>query len=140
VPVSEAFGIVESGSLLFDKRQFTMPKQGLRGIWELIRDLWRELTPVVRTCLFVGLGIGFLLGINYLLGLQADYARLNRDNRVEYRTILLPRLAILVGITILGGVLGTAVGVAVEFTFRESDASEKKKPWYRKGRSSRRKK
>src|SRR5262245_593259 len=49
-------GIVEPTDSPLVLRGPPMPKSGLAGLGELFRDLWRELTPIVRTCLFAGLG------------------------------------------------------------------------------------
>jgi hypothetical protein len=118
-----------------DRRCRLMPKQGFAGLAELFRDLWRELTPVVRVGLFAGLGLGLALGLTYVLRLPPDYARLVGGNRVEYRTVLMPRVAIVVGIAILGGLLGTAAGVTFEMVFGKRDGEEKK-PRRRRGKSS----
>jgi hypothetical protein len=114
-----------------------MPKQGLAGVWQSMQSLWREQTPLVRTCLFVGIAIGFLLGINHILGLPADYGRPNKESPVEFRTFVLPRISMVAGISILGGVVGTALGVTTELVFREKKESDQNKPWYRRGKSRR---
>jgi hypothetical protein len=44
-----------------------MSLQGWEGIVELIRDLWRETTPIVRTCLFTGMGLGMMTTFGWLI-------------------------------------------------------------------------
>lgn len=40
-----------------------MPKQGMEGLGELLGDLFKELSPLVRGSLFTGLGLGVLATI-----------------------------------------------------------------------------
>ncbi len=86
-----------------------MPKQGREGLAELLGDLWRELTPVVRTCLFAGMGLGFFLGLYFILQVPGDEA-VDAALWVPLRLVLV----MVVGLTALGGFLGTAAGVLLE--------------------------
>ena len=101
-----------------------MSRHGFEGLGDLFRDLWRELNPLVRAGLFAGMGLGFVVGLAFVLSLPPDYARLVAGNRLQYRTILLPRVLIVVGATLFGTFLGTAVGVTLELLFGRGDSSE----------------
>jgi hypothetical protein len=106
------------------RKQSPMSKHGFEGLGDLFRDLWRELHPLVRAGLFAGMGIGFALGLVFVLSLPPDYGRLVAGNRVQYRTILLPRVLIVLGIGLLGTFLGTAIGVTLELLFGRGDGFE----------------
>jgi hypothetical protein len=43
-----------------------MPKQGWEGFGELVGDLWRELSPIVRGGVFTGFGLGVLTTVYYM--------------------------------------------------------------------------
>jgi hypothetical protein len=104
-----------------------MSKHGIHGLWNLVRDLWRELTPIVGCCLFAGVALGLSLGLVFVLRLPPDYGRLVSGNRIQYRTILVPRLAIVLVTAFLGGLVGTASGVVTEIMFGRPEGIAGKK-------------
>jgi hypothetical protein len=93
-----------------------MSRRGVYGLWELVRDLWRELPPLMRAGLFAGVGLGLLFGLTFILRAPPDYGLL-RGNRILYRTILLPRVAIVVVGAFVGGVVGAATGAVADRMF-----------------------
>ena len=103
-----------------------MPKRGWEGLGELLGDLYRELTPVVRFCLFGGMALGFGLAF-YVIYRGSD------DGSHEYWGYMLARaeLRVLFGIlcvlTFTGAFVGTTVGVVLEVLFDGKDGSDKKK-------------
>jgi hypothetical protein len=104
-----------------------MSKQGWEGLSELLGDLYRELTPVVRFCLFGGMALGFGLAF-YLIYRMSD------DGSHEYWGYIIARaeLRLLFGklcvLTFTGAFIGTTVGVLLEVLFGGQDGSGKKKP------------
>ncbi len=50
-----------------------MSRRGVHGLRDLVRDLWRELPPLVRAGLFAGVGLGVVLGLVFLLRAPPDY-------------------------------------------------------------------
>jgi hypothetical protein len=111
-----------------------MPKQGMEGFGELLGDLWRELTPVVRACLFGGMALGFALSVYLILRIPAEEPHSYMVARAELRVILF----MVFGLTFLGAFAGTAVGVSLELLFGKKDGTDKKKSNRRGGKSSRR--
>jgi hypothetical protein len=99
-----------------------MPKQGWAGLGELLRDLYRELTPVVRICLFAGMTIGFALGLYIAYRVPGDESWNLFTLRLEIRLLFL----LLCGLTFLGAILGTAFGVTLELVFGAKDGPAKK--------------
>ena len=108
-----------------------MSKHGILGLWDLVRDLWRELTPIVRCCLFAGVALGLSVGLVYVLRLPPDYGRLVSGNRIQYPTILVPRLAIVLVGAFLGGLVGTAIAVVTEMMFGRPEGIDGKKRQHR---------
>jgi hypothetical protein len=104
-----------------------MSRQGVHGLWDLFRDLWRELNLLTRSCLFSGLVLGLLAGLVYVLRLPPDYGLLGPGNRVVYRTILLPRVVIVLAAAIMGGLVGTTTGVVADMAFGRPDTIDEKK-------------
>jgi hypothetical protein len=88
-----------------------MSKQGREGLGELLGDLRHELTPVVRTCLFAGMGLGFFLALYFMFQVPADEAV---DVALSVPVPLRLVLVMVVGLTVFGGFFGTAAGVLVE--------------------------
>jgi hypothetical protein len=82
-----------------------MPKKDLNDLGGLLGDLWKELSPVVRTFLFLGLAGGVLTGVLLLFGLPSDYSV-----RLAGRILIWVGL----GLVVAGGVLGLLAGVVVE--------------------------
>jgi hypothetical protein len=111
-----------------------MPKQSGNRLGALLKALYRWLTPVVRICLFAGMGMGFFIGLYFALGAPADETRDAFIARIELRTVFL----VLFGCTFLGGLVGTAFGVSFELAFGARDKRDKKKPWWRSKKSPRR--
>lgn len=109
-----------------------MPKQGREGLSELLSDLWHELTPVVRTCLFAGMGFGFFVTLYLANGVPADEPR--RAMFVEIRLFIV----LFFVLTFVGGFVGLAVGVGLEYVFGIKDDPNKKKRWRKRDKSSRR--
>jgi hypothetical protein len=99
-----------------------MPKQGREGLSELLGDLWHELTPVVRTCLFAGMGLGFFLALYFMLQVPKDEA-VDAALWVPLRLVLV----MVVGLTALGGFLGTAAGVLLEILVFGKDGAPPRK-------------
>jgi hypothetical protein len=91
------------------------------------------LTPVVRTCLLVGAAMGLLLGLYLGLGVPRDEAANVAITRVAPGNVV----ALVVGLGAAGAVLGTVAGVVVERGFSDKDSPDKKKKWWRGGKSSR---
>jgi hypothetical protein len=116
-----------------------MPGRGLSGLGDLVRDLWRELNPPVRICLLAGLALGLSLGLAYVFQLPPDYGRLAGGNRIQYRTILLPRVAIVFVAAFLGSVFGTATGVVADLFFRRREGTDERKRGRPRRRPSRKK-
>jgi hypothetical protein len=94
----------------------------------------RKLTPVVRTCIAAGLGLGFLVGLFFALGVPSDGSNGIGVPRADLR--LAP--AWVVGLTVLGGALGGGAALALEAAFREKPGSPAKKDWWRGKKASRR--
>jgi hypothetical protein len=101
-----------------------MPKQGREGLSELLGDLWHELTPVVRTCLFAGMGLGFVLTLYFMLQVPGDEAA---DVALSVPVPLRLVLVMVVGLTALGGFLGTAAGVLLEILVYGKDGAPPRK-------------
>jgi hypothetical protein len=113
-----------------------MPEPARSGPGEFLRRLAARLTPVVRTCLLVGLILGLLIGLYFGLGGPKDEAA----NIVVEHPAARSVPWIIVGWTLLGAVLGTATGVSVELMFKDAVKADKDKPWWKSGKSARRKK
>jgi hypothetical protein len=113
-----------------------MPERGLAGLVGLVRDLYRELTPAVRVGLFAGLAVGLVAGLVYVLRLPPDYGRLVAGNRVQWRTVAAPRIALVAGLTLAGAFLGTAAGAALELAVNGKDGPREKRH-RRRGRGER---
>ena len=109
-----------------------MQKQDRKG--HLPGELWRKLTPVVRTCLFAGMGFGFFVALYFALGASPDRAEQGFVFRLEARTLI----ALLCVLTAAGGVLGLALGITLERAFAAKGGPDKNKPWWKRGKSSRR--
>lgn len=107
-----------------------MPERGRRGLHGLFGDLYRELSPPVRICLFAGLGLGFMLGVYFVASVPPDQAA----GRPVYRTD--PRLFALfiLGLTVGGAVLGCVAGVLLDFALRRDGGMHDKK---RRGKKTR---
>jgi hypothetical protein len=67
----------------------------------------------MRSGLFAGVGLGLLFGLVVILRAPPDYGLL-RGNRIQYRTILLPRVAIVVVGAFVGGLVGAAAGAVAD--------------------------
>jgi hypothetical protein len=114
-----------------------MPKQGWEGLGELFADLWRELSPTVRYCLFGGMALGFGLGLYFIFRTSADETAANVGYiaaRAEFRLLF----AILCGLSVVGALLGTGLGVTLELLLGNRDGTDKKKPRGKGGKSNRR--
>jgi hypothetical protein len=92
------------------------------------------LTPVVRTCLFAGMGFGFFVSLYFALGAPPDRAEQGFVFRLETRTLIL----LLCALTAVGGVLGLVLGITMERAFTNKRGADKDKPWWKRGKSSRR--
>jgi hypothetical protein len=112
-----------------------MPEPGRVGLGERLRNLYRASTPVVRTCLFAGTGMGLLLGLFLALGVPEGTGREAFLAQIRLRSVLLT----VVGMALLGALVGLAVGVALQLAFAEGRRGAKDKPWWKSGKSSRRK-
>ncbi len=102
----------------------------------MFRSLLGRLTPVVRTCLLVGLILGVLVGLYFGLGGPKDEAANQVVQQPDSRSVPW----IIAGWTLAGAVLGTAAGVTVELLFKETSKPDSNKPWWKGNKSSRRKK
>jgi hypothetical protein len=100
-----------------------------------VARLLRWITPVVRTCLLVGMIIGGLLGLYFGLGGPKDEAANIVVERPESRVVPW----IIGGWILLGGCLGAAAGFGVQAMFAESDKADKSKPWWKARKAARRK-
>jgi hypothetical protein len=94
-----------------------MPKQGWEGVTELIGDLYRETTPIVRTCLFGGAGLGLIVTIWFFA------AGPNTGILIIPRSLAaLSVLAFLFFVpTIIGGFVGCFFGVLLEIILGKND-------------------
>jgi hypothetical protein len=104
-----------------------MSKQGWEGLGELLGDLYRELTPVVRFCLFGGMALGFGLAFYVIYRVSDDGSNESLGYivaRAEFRVFF----GILCVLTFAGAFVGTTVGVLLEVLFGGRDGSDKKKP------------
>ena len=90
-----------------------MPKQGREGLGELLGDLWRELSPVVRICLFGGMVIGFFAALYFTLGIPAEEGQSWLVLRTEARVLFV----LLCVLTFAGAFGGLVLGVTVELVF-----------------------
>jgi hypothetical protein len=104
-----------------------MPKQGWAGLGELLGDLYRELTPVVRFCLFGGMALGFGLAW-YVIYRISDDGSHESWGYIIARAELRILFGILCVLTFAGAFIGTTIGVLVEVLFGGQDGSDKKKP------------
>jgi hypothetical protein len=99
-----------------------MPKQGWEGITELLGDLWRELTPIVRTCVFTGMGLGLLATISWLV--------FGPSIEMIFIPLSIRALGVLVFIlcipAVIGGVVGCGVGVLIELIFGKGEPTSGK--------------
>jgi hypothetical protein len=85
----------------------------------LLTDLWRNTSPIVRTGLFGGLGLGLLAGTYF--GLRAGAELLGWGSWE-------PSVCAFVGCTVVGGFVGLASGVAVELIVDKIRGPQDKKP------------
>jgi predicted PurR-regulated permease PerM len=95
-----------------------MPKQGLAGVTELLGDLYRELSPIVRACVFTGIGLGLLATVGWLVfgpstGILIIPTSLGALGFLVF-VFCLPAFA--------GGILGCLVGVLIEVVFGKGDS------------------
>jgi hypothetical protein len=112
-----------------------MSDQGPKGQSGILKGLVRRLTPVVRTCLFVGLIIGCMLGLYSGLGGPKDEAANIVVEKPESRSVPW----IIGGSTLLGACIGAAVGLTVEALFKETSKTDQSKPWWKARKTARRK-
>jgi len=84
----------------------------------LLTDLWRNTSPLVRAGLFAGLGLGLLAGTYF--GLRAG-AELLEWGSWE------PSVCAFIGCTAVGGVVGLAGGVVVELVVDKVRGPQDKK-------------
>jgi hypothetical protein len=92
----------------------------------LLTDLWRNTSPIVRTGLFGGLGVGLLAGTYFGLMFLAE---LSAPSSVGVRRgVLWPSLCTLFGLTAAGGFVGLFLGVVVELVVDKIRGPQDKKP------------
>ena len=92
------------------------------GLEALFKDLWRELTPVVRYCLFGGMALGFGLAL-LLIELVPPDAPADSFGYIVARG----GFFFVCGVTVTVALMGTAVGVVVEVMTSRREGSVKKK-------------
>lgn len=92
-----------------------------------------RMTPLVRTCLAAGAGLGLVLGLYFALGVPVDDSRGVGVPRADWR--LAP--VVIAGLAVVGALLGLGAGVGLEAAFKES-GTDSKRPWWRGRKSSRR--
>ena|SRR5579883_2716537 len=107
-----------------------MPKQGREGLAELLGDLWRELSPVVRVCLFGGMGVGFFTALYLTLGIPPEQGQSWLVLRAEAR-VLFVMLCVL---TFAGAFAGLVLGVTVELVLGIEDRTDGGKRRGRRGK------
>ncbi len=97
--------------------------------------MFRRLTPLVRTCLLAGTFLGAILGLYLSLGVPPGQSGEIGIGRVDPRVapFYVPCLAA------VGGIVGVGVGIGVGWAFAEKREAERNKPWWKRGKSSRRK-
>jgi hypothetical protein len=103
-----------------------MPEQGIEGLGELLGDLYRELSPIVRNCMFGGMGVGFLATAGwFVLGPSTDILLVPTSIRAGLVLLFLFCLP-----TVFCGFVGCFVGVALEFLIKGKDepSAGKRKP------------
>jgi hypothetical protein len=86
----------------------------------LLIDLWRNTSPIVRVGLFGGLGLGLLAGTYYGLWLGGQF--LTRTWPVWE-----PSFCAFIGCTVAGTTIGLALGVAVELVVDKIRGPQDKK-------------
>jgi Na+/proline symporter len=82
-----------------------MPKKDFNDLGGLLGDLWRELSPIVRIGLFLGMAAGAVVTILWLNSYPAD-----NSVRLVARTLILLGLVLMA----VGAVVGLLLGVVVE--------------------------
>lgn len=94
-----------------------MPKQGWEGAWELVDDLWRELPPILRVCVFAGIGLSLVATVFLvLIGLSSGIWII--PDTLGALSVL---LFLLLVPALIGAILGTFVGVVLELVFGKKD-------------------
>ena len=82
-----------------------MPKKDFGDSGSLLSDLFRELSPLVRIFLFLGLAAGLGVGLYFSFALGADGV-----SRLAGRFAVLATF----GLIIAGGFAGVVIGVVIE--------------------------
>jgi hypothetical protein len=86
----------------------------------LLIDLWRNTSPIVRTGLFGGLGLGLIAGLYFALFLDTDFYGIGR-------ALWSPSLCALFSLTVVGTFVGLGLGVAVEMVVDKVRGRQDKK-------------
>jgi hypothetical protein len=91
----------------------------------LLTDLWRNTSPIVRTGLFVGLALGLLAGTYFAL--VALFELSEYSSAGVRRSVLWPSVCTLFGLTVAGGFVGLVLGVVVELVVDKIRGPQDKK-------------
>jgi hypothetical protein len=89
----------------------------------LLDDLWRELSPVVRICLFAGMGLGFFTALYLMIGIPPEEEHSWFVLRTELRVLFV----MLFVLTFAGAFAGLVLGVTIELVFGIEDPPDGKK-------------
>jgi hypothetical protein len=90
-----------------------MPRRDPGSLWNLLGDLWRELSWTMRLCGGVGMLAGLLLGLWIM-------SHIYSGNEVRYLRLAMTWsrslwVWITIGLTVVGATLGLALGALIEW-------------------------
>jgi hypothetical protein len=100
-----------------------MPQRDLGSVWELLADLYRELSVLFRVCFFTGLAGGLTLGVYLVSGIPRSELRYGFFRGVWW---------FIFGLTALGGLLGLGLAAVVELAWRGLRGKPPERPRKRK--------